>query len=154
MLCHSDLRGTSLTGANLTGTDMGEANLRGANFTWANLSGADMREADIRGANLTGAVFSEDTILETGERLSVYQKEVIPALLTAGGRSLADVLSTGCWKWHDWGNCPIAVAFRAKNRSRCPVLLQPRILQFIQLFDANLLTAPEIPSAANIDNAV
>jgi len=54
-LGNADLRGTNLSGANLAGADFSNADLRGANLKDANLEGARFDEANLEGAQLTGA---------------------------------------------------------------------------------------------------
>lgn len=57
------------------GADLGGANLRGAN-----LRGADLTDANLRDADLTDGLLWQ-----------TYLDEVVPALLQAGGRRLAEV---------------------------------------------------------------
>ena len=62
-LREADLRGASLSWANLSGADLREANLREADLSWANLRRANLRranlrEADLSWANLSGADLS------------------------------------------------------------------------------------------------
>jgi hypothetical protein len=54
-LSGANLRDANLRVANLRGADLSGANLRGANLRVADLSGADLRGANLRGANLSGA---------------------------------------------------------------------------------------------------
>jgi hypothetical protein len=84
----------------------------------------------LSGADLSGAV------LPTGETWEKYQREVVPALLAAGGHPV----SPESWRCHDWSNCLIASAFRVTGLSQVPVLYRPRAAQLIQFFDAGLLT--------------
>ena len=151
----SDLRGANLRGANLRGANLGSANLRGANLKNAylrdaNLEGSDLRgaylwgaslwAANLEGANLEGATMNEATILPAGYRWDVYLSEVVPALLVAGGRSLAMVAAS--WSCHEWTNCPMAVAFDVHNLNDVPPLYRREARQFVQLFDAGLLSVP------------
>ena len=109
------------------------AYLRGAYLRGADLSGADLSVANLRDAYLTGS-----------ELFEVYCSDVVPALLTAGGKTLQEVLDTGCWECHDWSNCPMHAAFGISNPDEAPVLLRPRVKEFVQLFDAGLLPKPEV----------
>ena len=111
----------------------------GVNLVDANLDGANLD-----GANLTRANLYENTTMPYGEKWSEYVSNVVPALLTAGGKSLSEVISTGCWECHEWANCPMHVAFGIDHESEAPVLLRPRVREFIQLFDAKLITCPVI----------
>jgi hypothetical protein len=65
---------------------------------------------------------------------------VVPALCQSGGKTLADVAAA--WDCHEWANCPMHVAFGAASESDCPILLRPRVTQFVQLFDAGLIPNP------------
>ena len=123
------LAGAYLDGANLDGAYLGGANLGGANLVRANLDGANLVRANLDGA----------TRLPTGETWDEYLRETLPALLTAGGRALAEVATAEHWDCHNWGNCPMHAAFGATGISGVPILLRPRAEQFIQFFDAKLI---------------
>jgi hypothetical protein len=110
-------------------TDLSRANLSGADLSGVNLSGAHLS-----GAHLSGA------ILPTGERWESYLSEVVPALLIAGGKTLAGTREH--WECHVWDNCPMPYAFGAHGLKGVPVLLRPRVEQFIQFFDAKLIPCP------------
>jgi hypothetical protein len=143
-LAVANLAGANLTGANLTG-----ANLAGANLTGANLTGANLDGANLTGANLAGAKI-DATANITGEPWGEYLEKVVPALLTASGKSLAEVVASGCWDCHEWANCPMAVAFGIDEPKKAPLLLRPRVEQFVRLFDAKLIPCPVIESARNL----
>ncbi len=155
----ADLRGADLRGANLHGADLADADLRGANLHGADLRGADLHGAylggadlhganlhgaNLRGANLHGANLGDTTVMPNGETWKQYREEVLPALLTAGGKSLAEVACAEHWDCHDWGNCPMAAAFGIASDFEGPPLLRPRIREFIQLFDAKLIPMPVV----------
>jgi len=150
----ADLRDANLRGADLGGADLRDANLRGANLRGADLGGADLRGADLRDANLRGANLRDADLrgakntatarLDTGETLVEYIAETMPALLVAGGKTLAHVASV--WDCHTWDNCPMAVAFSCHAAEEVPRLYRPRAEQFVQLFDAGLLPKPEVPA--------
>ena len=95
--------------------------------------------AILEGANLEGAILSDKTIIETRETWKQYLAEVVPALLTAGGRELQQVLKPEHWNCHSWENCPMAVAFNTTGITGIPVLLRPRADQFIRYFDAGVI---------------
>ena len=105
----------------------------------AYLGGANLRGANLGGANLGGANLGGGTVLETGETWSVYLTEVLPALLAAGGRAIAEVVTPKIWNCHSWDNCPMAEAFKTHDIKGVPVLLRPRAEQFIRYFDAKLI---------------
>jgi hypothetical protein len=134
----ADLGGANLGGANLGGADLGGANLGGANLRSADLGGANLRSADLGGANLGGAR------LTFGETWEKYLEEVVPALLTAGGKTVADIVAAGAWECHDWDNCPMHAAFGIDHSSEGPILLRPRIEEFVRLFDAKLIPLPKV----------
>ena len=123
-------------------------NLRDAVLSGADLSGAVLRDADLSGADLSGASLEKNTIIETGETWGRYLTEVLPALLTAGGRTLAEVLTPQHWDCHSWQNCPMAAAFATHNIDGVPLLLKPRAEQFIRYFDAKLIPIKAIPVEA------
>ena len=140
----ANLRGANLEGANLRGAHLDyaylvDANLRGAQLQGANLQGANLQGAHIRGAQLQGANLDGATRLPTGETWDEYLREVVPALLTAGGRTLAEVATEEHWDCHSWQNCPMHAAFGAADIADVPILLRPRAAQFIQFFDAKLI---------------
>jgi uncharacterized protein YjbI with pentapeptide repeats len=172
-LSGANLRGADLSGANLSGAYLRDANLRranlrdadlryanlsdanlraaklsGANLSRADLSGANLSRADLSGANLSDADLSaanlSDANMPGGYTFEVYKSDVVPALLTAGGKSLADVVSNA-WDCHSWTNCPMAFAFGVNEIDQIPILHRENARLFIQLFDANLLPRPEIP---------
>jgi uncharacterized protein YjbI with pentapeptide repeats len=133
------LEGANLDGAILEGANLYRANLDGANLYRANLKGANLDGAILEGANLDGAILSDKTIIETRETWKQYLAEVVPALLTAGGRELKQVLKPEHWNCHSWENCPMAVAFNTTGITGIPVLLRPRADQFIRYFDAGVI---------------
>jgi len=105
----------------------------------ANLNGANLKGANLYCANLNGAILSDKTIIETRETWKQYLAEVVPALLTAGGRELKQVLKPEHWNCHSWENCPMAVAFNTTGITGIPVLLRPRADQFIRYFDSGVI---------------
>ena len=144
----ADLRGADLRGADLNWADLRGAGLRGADLRGASLGGADLRGADLGGANfnwadLVGATLT-NCILPTGETFEDYINLVVPELLKAGGKSIKEIIATGCWKCNSWNNCPMHEAFDVCSFLDTPILLRPRIEQFIQLFDAGLIPCPKI----------
>ena len=107
--------------------DLGGADLRGANLGGADLVGANLRDANLRGARL-----------DTGETLDEYRREVVPALIAAGGRPVSEA----AWSCHSWENCPMAEAFGVHRVDDVPRLHRPRVEQFIRLFDAGVPVRP------------
>ena len=134
----ANLSEANLYGANLSRANLYEANLYGANLHEANLYRANLSRTNLYGANLYGA------ILPNGETWETYLSVVVPQLLTSGGKTLKEVIETGCWECHNWANCPIAVAFGISEEEHRPVLLIPRIKEFIKFFDANLIPQPKV----------
>ena len=138
-LRYANLRHADLSSANLSSADLSYANLRSANLRYADLSSADLSSANLSYANLK---LDDGTRLPTGETWKEYREQVVPALLTAGGKELAAVVAES-WECHSWENCPMAVAFGVHNLDKIPVLYRPRAEQFIQFFDAKMLPKPE-----------
>jgi hypothetical protein len=62
-------------------------NLSGADLSGANLAGANLAGANLTRANLAGANLDDTTRLETGETWKEYCDEVLPKLLTGGGKT-------------------------------------------------------------------
>jgi hypothetical protein len=148
-LSDANLRGADLIGADLSDADLRSAYLSGAylsdaNLSGANLSGAYLSDANLSGASLRGAKEIDSAILSGGYTFAQYKAELVPALLTAGGKSLADVVNNA-WECHEWTNCPMAFAFGVNEIDQIPILHRENARLFIQLFDANLLPRPEIP---------
>jgi hypothetical protein len=104
---------------------LGEAGGVRANLGGANLYGANLRGADLRG----------DTILADGVVWKVYVDELVPSLLTAGGRSLDEMAQPRIWDCHSWENCPMAEAFSVHELSNIPALYRAPANLFIQLYD-------------------
>jgi len=148
----TDLRGADLTGADLTGAVLTDTDLRGADLTDTDLRGADLTGADLTGAVLrdavlTGAVLT-DAVLSDGVRWDEYLREVVPALLVAGGRALVEVATPDVWACHAWNNCPMHAAFGASGTHEVPALYRGQAERFVQLFDAGLIPLPEAAPAA------
>ena len=136
------IRAGTFRGANLGDANLRGANLRDANLTDANLRGANLRGANLRGANLRGA---KNVRLPTGELFEDYLSTTLPALLTAGGQPLESFESH--WACHDWDNCPMAHAFGVKRQEDTPLLLRPRVDQFVQLYDARQIPWSAVQAA-------
>jgi len=144
------LEGADLRGADLEGADLEGAYLEGAYLKGAHLEGANLEGAYLEGANLKGAYLHPSTRLDTGETFEEYLRDVLPALCTAGGRALADVITREHWECHEWANCPMAAAFGVKDPNGCPVLLRPRVDQFVKLFDSGLIPLAAARAAAGL----
>ena len=135
----ANLRRANLSGADLRRADLSWADLSGANLRWADLSGADLSGADLRRANLSGANLG-DVLWEA------YLSEVVPALLTAGGRTLEQVATPETWACHSWKAdgvaCPIATAFGVEALHQVPALYRQQAERFIWFFDQGLIPLP------------
>src|SRR5579863_8317055 len=92
-LSYADLSYADLRSADLSYADLRSANLSYANLSYANLSYADLRSANLSYANLSYAKIDVNTPIEPGLTWKQYQDEVVPALLIAGGKALADVVN-------------------------------------------------------------
>ena len=80
--------------------------------------------------------------MPNGEGWKSYLRDAVPALLTAGGRPLEEVATEEHWSCHDWNNCPMNAAFGIDGPEKGPVLLQPRIKEFVEYFDQGLIPRP------------
>ena len=149
----ADLRYVDFTGANFTDADVKYADFRHSTFTGVNFMRTDLAGVDFTGANLMGATlrYAKHFRLLTGETWIEYLTETVPALLTAGGKSLESF--TRAFSCHSWDNCPMAHAFDGHGRdlSAVPILLRPRAEQFIQLFDANQIPWP-LPTREQLES--
>jgi uncharacterized protein YjbI with pentapeptide repeats len=141
-LDEADLSNAILIGADLSEADLTEAKLSKANLSGVNLSGANMLEANLRCSKLNDAKFSDNTIMPYGETWREYLEVLVPRLLTAGGKPLATVARPEHWECRDWNNCPMAIAFDIPDVFQAPLLLRPRVIEFVQFFDANLIPMP------------
>jgi hypothetical protein len=112
------------------------ADLSGVNLSGANLFGADLSRADLSRADLSR------TNLPSGETFEQYNEVVIKELCTVTGKSLEDVAKH--WDCHNWDNCPMAFVFDVKSENNIPLLYKPRVMEFIQYFDAKLLPKPVV----------
>ena len=104
----------------------------------ANLSGANLSDANLSGANLSGAYLGFSVGWDT------YCDEVVPALLTAGGKKLEEVATEEHWTCHGWSNCPMAAAFSVDSIEKIPPLYRQAAETFIRFFDAGLIPMPKI----------
>ena len=142
----ANLSGANLRDANLSGAYLGGAYLRDANLRYASLSGADLGDANLGGANLSGANLrdanlSDAIVTADGQTLTKYM-EWLPTLLTAGGKTVAEVAEH--WDCHTWSNCPMHAAFGANDIHGVPEEWRDDAQVFITLFDAWALPRPEV----------
>jgi uncharacterized protein YjbI with pentapeptide repeats len=124
-----------------------EAAVRGANLRCAYLQGANLQDANLRGAYLQGANLQDanlrgNTRMPHGETWQEYLELVVPQLCTAGGKLLSAVACEAHWTCNSWDNCPMAAAFDVHSEEETPLLLRPRVREFVQLFDAGLIPMP------------
>lgn len=77
----------------------------------------------------------------------------MPALLIAGGRSLAEVATLETWACHNWNNCPMASAFNVHSLSDVPPLFRHEANQFVQFFDQGLIPLPTAPATSPVEGA-
>jgi hypothetical protein len=87
----------------------------------------------------------KDWTMPDGLKFSRYLTEVVPALLTSGGKTLNEVLATDCWNCHSWQNCPMHVAFGITSTTEAPALLLGRVKEFVRFFDAGMIPKPVLP---------
>ena len=122
--------------ADLGGADLRGADLRDADLRYAYLHEAVLRGADLGGADLRGAIVTAD-----GQTLTKYM-EWLPTLLTAGGKTVAEVAEH--WDCHTWSNCPMHAAFGADDIQGVPEEWRGHARVFINLFDSGVLPRPEV----------
>ena len=79
-----------------------------------------------------------------GTKWETYLSETVPALLVAGGKTIAEIVQCGAWECHSWSNCPMHAAFGINNPNQGPTLLRPRIAEFMHFFDARLIPCPVV----------
>lgn len=135
----AELEKANLHAAWLRGANLRDAYLRGANLSGAYLGGANLSGAYLRGANL-----ADSTTMPGGETWKEYLSSVVPSLLTAGGKTVAEVVATGAWSCHQWDNCPMHAALGINGESEAPAMLRPRVAEFVKLFDAGLIPVPAV----------
>ena len=140
-LSGANLRDANLGDANLGGANLSGANLRGAYLRYADLGGANLGDANLRGANLRDANLSDAIVTADGQTLTKYM-EWLPTLLTAGGKTVAEVAEH--WDCHTWSNCPMHAAFGANDIHGVPEEWRDDAQVFITLFDAWALPRPEV----------
>ena len=137
----ANLRGANLQDANLRGANLQDANLRDANLQGVDLRGANLQDANLRDANLQGVDLRGALVLEAGTTYDQYAVGV-PKLLTAGGRTVAEVAEA--WACHSWGNCPISVAFGVQSIKDVPAQYRDAAAVFVRLFDRGLVAKPVV----------
>jgi hypothetical protein len=82
-LAGADLTGSNLTNADFSGANLGDAILTGSNLTGVNFGNANLTDANLTGANLAGAIWTHADI--TGINL------------TGSGETSADLFSKGAY---------------------------------------------------------
>jgi uncharacterized protein YjbI with pentapeptide repeats len=143
-LNYASLDGARLDGASLVGASLVGARLVGARFNYARLDGASLV-----GASLDGA---KKLTMPTGETWEEYLTQTVPALLTAGGKTLDEVANPEHWGCHDWTNCPIRAAFGVDSTDKVPPLYRQHAKQFVSLFDAKQIPLERVnPKMAKLE---
>jgi hypothetical protein len=94
-LRHANLSGHDLSGADLSGTDLRHANLSGANLSGAILSGADLRHANLSGANLSRADLSGAILSGASGRDTLWPEGFSPETISAGVQEVPETTSVG-----------------------------------------------------------
>ena len=147
-LSYACLSGANISRADLSSANLNGANLSGANLSYADLNGANLRDADLTGADLNGADLNgadlRNVYLRKGLKWERYLSEIVPALLTAGGKTLEEVV-TQSWDCHSWENCPMAVAFSVHTIADIPPLYKREAELFVMFFDAKQIPNPLAP---------
>lgn len=147
-LRYADLRYANLRYADLSSADLRYADLRYADLSYANLRSANLRSADLRYADLRYVKgITDNTPLPEGVTLGEFKTQIVPQLLTAGGKTVGEVVASGAWECHEWSNCPMHVALGIDSATKAPPLLRPWVERFVQLFDAKLIPCPVVEGA-------
>ena len=73
-----------------------------------------------------------------------WQSQRLIPLLTATGKTVEEVLATGCWECHDWTNCPMHVVFGVTEIAKVPKEWQKDASIFVNLFDGKCLVKPAV----------
>ena len=144
----ANLRGASLVAANLYGAFLYDAVLEGANFEDANKALATI---DVPFPSVPGLLSPQEEDAATdgsdmrdppeftmpdGLPFSRYLEEVVPALLTAGGKTVREVVEFSVWAYDSrpypdsprWAATPLGVAFGVSVlREVPPGVLAPRL---------------------------
>ena len=63
-------------------------------------------------------------------------------LLTATGKTVEEVVATGCWECHEWANCPMHVVFGVNSVESVPKQWRSQAAIFVHLFDSRLIPCP------------
>lgn len=141
-------------GANLYHADLRHTDLRDADLRYAHLYGADLSDADLHNADLSFAYFSgaylrdaknlHEAYILPDVKFGTFIHEIVPALLVAGGKPLAEVANVDTWKCHSWSNCPMHVAFDATGLEGVPAPWREHAKLFVRLFDAGAIPLSEV----------
>lgn len=149
-LHHANFEGANLSEVKLIGAELHHVNFSRAKLVGADLSGANFIFSDIFQSNFAGAIFSDDTVIETADTWREYLDSVVPALLTAGGKTVEQIVKAGAWdpsSWPPgptWVHTPVGVAFGVPDHDELPKLLWPRVVQFDWYFVNDLIPKPRI----------
>ena len=87
---------------------------------------------------LSGCTAAAQTWIETN----------LEPLLRATGKTVSDVIRTGCWDCHEWANCPMHEVFGTNSISGVPKEWRGVAAVFVGLFDAGLIPCPAVPAEA------
>jgi hypothetical protein len=137
-----------LQGADLRWADLRCADLRYADLRRSDLQYADLRRANLQDAKLQGAILQDaklqGAILPHGETWEEYISTIVPTLLTYGGKTIEQIIDSGCWNCHGWDNCPMHVALDINSVKEAPLLIRKRVEEFVKFFDSGLIPEPKV----------
>ncbi len=89
-----------------------------------------------------------DATMPAGYKWEAYLTEVVPALLTAGGKALAEVATPEVWDCHSWRDggisCPVGTAFGVERLEDVPPLHWYEAGQLVEFFDQGLIPLPVV----------
>ena len=79
----------------------------------------------------------------TGITKKWIDERLVP-LLTATGKTVKEILDTGCWECHSWDNCPMHAVFGVRSVSDVPMQWRKDAAIFVPLFDEDLIPRPTV----------
>ena len=127
------------TGVDLSGCTGLKAVPEFPNATHVNLTGCTGLKAVPEFPEATGVDLSGCTTL-----IQKWTAEKLIPLLTAAGKSVSEVLATGCWECHTWSNCPMHAVFGVGSVTEVPSEWRQDAGIFVRLFDSEQLEKPVV----------
>ena len=151
----ADLRNANLVGADLSNTDLREANFDNANLTGANLNNAILKKASLQKANLSGAKLEETNLKNSDMQWSEFQAAELAGVFLNGANlsnaKLRKVDLTGAdLRWANLSNVFLTEA-NLTNANLLETDLSQANLEQANFTEANLITT--VFNGANLTGA-